>query len=87
MAYTPKTLGGNLVSSANGASILLYKTEDTKAEVAADFYFSADPSDVSYKVLQNRDIVLCECSDGYQVLFVVNQGTPILTTSVVAEEA
>lgn len=87
MAYTPHTLSGNVVSNANGVALLTYTTPDTKAEVLAVDYFSVDRSNVSHKVLHYRDVILCQCSDGLQVLMVISQGSLQVTVEAKLVEA
>ena len=72
MAFTPKTVGGNLVSDGNGVSLLTYQTPDDIATVTTEGYFKSVDGDgqlvsgerTADKIFNDLDIVLVQCSDG-----------------------
>ncbi len=71
MAFTPETVGGNIVSDANGASLLTYQTADLIADVVTAGYFKSvvggqlvTGDSTADKIFNDLDIVLIQCSDG-----------------------
>ncbi len=80
MAFTPKTLGGNIGASALDASIFTYKTTDATAVVVAADYFVTPEGD-THKYLTPNTVIMAECSDGHAVLIVVLSTSATITVA------
>ena len=88
MAYTPETLCAGIVPDANGASLFTYLTADTKADViVADYFADGTSTALASTVLSLRDIVMCQCADGLQVLIVNALSNTTIATSAKWVEA
>ena len=87
MAFTPETLSGNIVADGNGASLYVYQTLDTKAVVLAlDYFKQAGNQEIASQTITIRDMLMCQCSDGFIILIVDGLGASI-TTAVKWTEA
>ncbi len=72
MAFTPKTVGGNIGSDANGVSLLTYQTDDTIADVTTAGYFKSVDANgqllsgeaTADKIFNDLDICTIQCTDG-----------------------
>lgn len=73
MAFTPNTVGGNIVSDGNGVSFLTYQTEDLIADVTTVGYFKnvsvegqlLNGESTADKIFSDLDILMIQCSDGF----------------------
>jgi len=89
MAFTPKTVGGNIVSDGNGVSFLTYQTADTIATVVTAGYFKqldgdgelVSGEDTANLIFNDLDIVLVQASDG---LFQAEMSVSATTVSCIA---
>ena len=80
MAFSPKTLGGNIGASALNASIFTYETTDAIAVVVAADYFVTAEGD-THKYLVPNTVIMAECSDGHAVLNVVLSTSATITVA------
>ena len=72
MAFSPATVGGNIVSDGNGISFLTYQTEDTEAVVVTPGYFKnvdvngqlTSGEVTADGMFNDLDIILVQASDG-----------------------
>jgi len=89
MAFTPKTVGGNIVADANGNSFFTYQTADTIATVVTTGYFKqldgdgelTSGEDTANLIFSDFDIVLVQASDG---LFQAEMAVTDTTVSCIA---
>jgi len=93
MPFTPKTVGGNIVSDANGVSFLTYQTADLRATVTTAGYFKElsangailQGSKTADKIFNGLDVVLIQCSDGIFQGEMTVSPTVVSVTEIVGE--
>jgi hypothetical protein len=78
MAFSKKNFSGNIGAGSSSISFYVHKdTASTKAQVAAADYFLPITG-----VLKANDGIVCACSDGSIILFVVSATALTVTTEL-----